>query len=306
MSFFGRLFVPLFAVLFATGAWLVVDYEKDTIFAMDGVEPVPEERTLGSLATAMGPIPNSAQPANAVSADKRSRERFARPFDRAETRPRVAVIVTGLGLGREASQRAIDELPPAVTLAFSPYAENLGPMLRRAREKGHEILLAVPMEPADPKRRDAGPAALSVTHSEGATRQRFNWMLGRINSHIGVIGDLGDRFARDPVAMKPLFEEMAAKRLLYVENRLESPEASGIANGVPMASVMVWLDRDLSAEAIGREAAEAEAQAKRGGSVVVVARPYPATLDRLSAWMKSLNAKGLVAAPISAVAKAGS
>jgi uncharacterized protein len=298
MSFFGRLFVPLFVVLTATGAWLLVEYESGTIFAIDGTEEAP-----GLLAPAAGPNAPGVQPA---TAQKPARERFAQPFDRSDTRPRVAVIVTGLGLSRDISFRAIDETVPAVTLAFSPYAENLAPLLARAREKGHEILLAVPMEPADVKRRDAGPAALSVNHSEGATRQRFNWMLGRVHSHIGIIGDLGDRFARDPVAMKPLLEEMAAKGLLYVENRLESPEPGTIANGIPIASVAVWLDRDLSGEAIDREIAEAEAQAKRGGGVVVLARPYPATLQRLAAWMKTLERKGLVAAPVSAVAKGGS
>jgi hypothetical protein len=300
MSFFGRLFVPLFVVLAATAAWLLVEYEHDTIFAIDGGEETP-----GELAPAAGPKAPGVQPATTL-AEKPARERFAQPFDRSETRPRVAVVVTGLGLTREISLRAIDETPPAVTLAFSPYAENLAPLLARAREKGHEILLAVPMEPADVKRRDAGPAALSVNHSEGATRQRFNWMLGRVNSHIGVIGDLGDRFARDPVAMKPLLEEMAAKGLLYVENRLESPEPGVIANGIPIASVAIWLDRDLNGEAIDREIAEAEAQARRGGSVVVLARPYSATLQRLAAWMKTFERKGLVAAPVSAVAKGGS
>jgi hypothetical protein len=301
MSFFGRLFVPLFAVLAAVGAWLLVEYERDTIFAIDGADEAP-----GALATASGPQPQGATTTTTAASDKPARERFARPFDRNESRPRIAVIVTGLGLSREASLRAIEETPPAVTLAFSPYAEDLGPLLARARETGHEILLAAPMEPADVKRRDAGPAALSVNHSEGATRQRFTWMLGRVHSQIGVIGDLGDRFARDPVAMKPLLEEMAAKGLLYVENRLESPEPGKIANGVPMASVAIWLDRDLTAEAIDREIAAAEAAAKRGGSVVVLARPYPATLQRLAAWMKTLAAKGLVAAPVSAVAKTSS
>jgi hypothetical protein len=40
--------------------------------------------------------------------------------------------------------------------------------------------------------------------------------------------------------------------------------------------------------------------------VVVLARSYPMTLARLSAWMKTVERKSLVAAPISAVAKGGS
>ena len=306
MDFFKRLFIPLFVVLAATGAWLLVEHERDTIFAIDGGEAAPGERAPGALAPAAGAKPDGARPATAPLAERPARERFARAFDKNDARPRVAVILTGLGLAREASFRALEAMPPEVTLAFSPYAENLAPLLARARDKGHEILLAAPMEPADPKRRDAGPAALSVNHSEGATRQRFQWMLGRVHSHVGIVGDLGDRFARDPVAMKPLFEEMSAKGLLYVENRLESPEPATLGNGVPMASVGIWLDRDLNGEAIDREIAAAEAEAKRTGRVVVLARPYPVTLARLSAWMKSLDRKGLAPAPVSAVVKGGS
>jgi polysaccharide deacetylase 2 family uncharacterized protein YibQ len=326
MRFFASLFIPLFVALAATGAWLLVEYEQNTIFAIDGSEAAPEERAPGALATAAGPGPDAATPAATPPAatppaatppaatppaarplvDRPARERFARAFDKSDTRPRLAIIVTGLGLARDASFRAIEEMPPEVTLAFSPYAENLAPLLARARDKGHEILLAVPMEPADPKRRDAGPAALSVNHSEGATRQRFQWMLGRVHSEVGIIGDLGDRFARDPVAMKPVFEVLAARGMLYVENRLESPDPAAVGNGVPVASVAIWLDRDLSGDAIDREIAAAEAEAKRAGSAVVLARPYAVTLERLSAWMKTLDKKALVPAPVSAVAKGGS
>ena len=299
MDFFKRLFIPLFVVLAAAGAWLLVDYERDTIFAIDRGEDAP-----GALAPAAGPPPDGTRPATAAI-EKPARERFARAFDKSDKRPRIAVIVTGLGLSREASLRAVEELPPEVSLAFSPYAEDLAPYLARARDKGHEILLAAPMEPADPRRRDAGPQALSVNHSEGATRQRFRLMLGRVNFHVGVVGDLGDRFARDPVAMRPVLEELAAKGLLYVDNRLETPEPGAIGNGVPMASVAIWLDRDLTGEAIDREIAAAEAEARRAGSVVVLARPYAVTLARLSSWVKALPEKGIAPAPVSAVVKGG-
>ena len=299
MDFFKRLFIPLFVVLAAGGGWLLVEHDRNTIFAIDG-EPVQEAP--GTLSPAAGP--SAARPATAPV--RPAREEFARAFDQSDKRPRVAVIVTGLGLAREASFRAIEELPPDVTLAFSPYAENTAPLVARARDKGHEILLAVPMEPADPRRRDAGPQALSVSHSEGATRQRLQALLGRIQGNVGIVGDLGDRFARDPVAMRPVFEELATRGMLYVENRLETPEAPAPRNGVPKASVAIWLDRDLAAESIDREIAAAEAEVKRTGSAVVLARPYAVTLTRLAAWLKSLERKGIAVAPVSAVAKGGS
>ena len=303
MGYFGRLFLPLFLVLAATGIWLAVEHERDTVFAL-----APADDGLAAIAPALGPsrAHSATQPAGAPPA----RERFARPFDGGNSRPRVAVIVTGLGLAREATLRAIEDTPPEVTLAFTPYAEKLAPLVERARAKGHEILLAVPMEPADPRRRDAGPAALAATLTEAAARQRLAWMFGRIHSHVGIVGDLGDRIARDPIAMKPVLDELAARGLVYVANRLEGGEtATGVqvaSNGVPAAAVSVWLDRELSGDAIDREIAEAEAQARRGGAVVVLAQPYPVTLARIAAWMKAFDRKALVAAPITAVARGGS
>jgi hypothetical protein len=44
----------------------------------------------------------------------------------------------------------------------------------------------------------------------------------------------------------------------------------------------------------------------RGGSVVVLARPYAITLARVSAWMKTFEEKALAPAPITAVARGGS
>jgi len=303
MGFFGRLFLPLFAVLAATGIWLAAEHERDTVFAL-----APADAGLAALAPALGP--SLAQSATEPAGERPARERFARPFDRANSRPRVAVIVTGLGLAREATLRAIEDTPPEVTLAFSPYADNLAPLIEQARAKGHEILLAVPMEPADPRRRDAGPAALAATLTDEAARQRLAWMFGRVHSHVGIVGDLGDRFARDPIAMKPVLDELAARGLVYVANRLEGGETATAVptagDGVPAAAISVWLDRELSGDAIDREIAEAEVQARRGGAVVVLAQPYPVTLARIAAWMKAFDRKALVAAPITAVARGGS
>jgi hypothetical protein len=59
MGFFGRLFVPLFTVLAATGSWLIIENDQDTIFAIDEPSSAP-----GTLAPAAGP--NWAKPEGAA------------------------------------------------------------------------------------------------------------------------------------------------------------------------------------------------------------------------------------------------
>ena len=72
--------------------------------------------------------------------------------------PRIAIIVSGLGVSDSATADAIAKLPGAVTLGFMPYGSDVAALAGRARARGHEVLLQVPMEPFDYPDNDPGPA----------------------------------------------------------------------------------------------------------------------------------------------------
>jgi polysaccharide deacetylase 2 family uncharacterized protein YibQ len=307
MGFFAKLFLPLFAVLAATAIWLLSSYDRGTVFAI--------EAHLGFDAAAPGTLAPGAGPTSRPrreTADIRARDRYAGAFDRNDPRPRLALIVTGLGLERDATLRAIDRTSPVVTLAFSPYAEDLGPLIERARRRGHEVLIAAPMQPADARHRDAGPAALSVALDRPGLLKRFSWMAGRVPASVGIVGDMGDGFARDGAAMQPLLAVLASRGMVYVDNRVEgpAPAAYGAATvaygGVATATVRFWLDRTPTTGAIDRALDAAAAAARQHGAAVAIAQPYPLTLERIAAWMKRFDRDHLAAAPISAVARLGS
>src|SRR6202035_5188764 len=61
--------------------------------------------------------------------------------------PRLALIVSALGVSASATADAIAKLPGAVTLGFMPYGSDVAALAGRARARGHEVLLQVPMEP---------------------------------------------------------------------------------------------------------------------------------------------------------------
>ena len=69
--------------------------------------------------------PGSNGPLPMIAPDGRvPAQAYARPF-RPNGKPRVALIVGGLGLNAVTTRAAIERLPPEVTLSFVPYAENL-------------------------------------------------------------------------------------------------------------------------------------------------------------------------------------
>jgi uncharacterized protein len=96
--------------------------------------------------TSHGPIPKIAPDGT------RPADIFARPvkaFAGKPDSPRIALIVEGLGVSKTATGDAIAKLPGAVTLGFMPYGNDIGSLVSRARNEGHEVLLQVPMEPFD-------------------------------------------------------------------------------------------------------------------------------------------------------------
>ena len=91
---------------------------------------------------------------------------YARPFNLEDSRPKVAVLILGLGLERELFDAAL-ALPGPIGLQLSPYAPDLPALVERARGAGHEVLLELSMESADYPASDPGPHTLLAA---GATR----------------------------------------------------------------------------------------------------------------------------------------
>ena len=103
---------------------------------------------------------------------------YARPFDLDDQRPRIALLVVGLGLQADLTDAAI-ALPGEISLHFSAYAPDLPVWFGRARRAGHEVLLDLPMEPLDYPASDPGPRTLLAGASSEDNLQRLDWLLAR-------------------------------------------------------------------------------------------------------------------------------
>jgi polysaccharide deacetylase 2 family uncharacterized protein YibQ len=236
---------------------------------------------------------------------RRPREVYARPFNNPYERPMIAVVVTGLGLSEAATIAAIQELPGEITLAFSPYAgSRLDEWIELARIAGHEVLLSLPMEPESYPQNDPGPHTLLTGLSPSENLQRLQWMLGRFTGYVGVIDDQGARFTTSESAMLPILGDLARRGLLYIDSRAadrglipELAERVGLPRGVNDRVI----DDPATRLSIDARLAEVEEIARRNGSAIALAFHYPVSIERLSVWVREVEARGFVLAPISAV-----
>lgn len=218
--------------------------------------------------------------------------------------PRVAIVVSGLGISAKATQAALDSLPPAVTLAFAPYAGDVQHWASEARRRGHEVLIEIPMEPYDFPDSDPGQYTLRIGAEPSANLQRLNWALSRISGYPGTTNLLGGRFLSDGESLAPVLKAMAKRGLYFFDNGSathSAAEEAAVQAGVYYVRADESIDTIQSAMEIDHRLDSLVTLARTKGKAAGAGFVYPVTIERISLWAKSLSGKGVVLTPLSAI-----
>lgn len=264
--------------------------------AAAGLHPHPDPLLIEK--SDLGPLP-------VIGKDGRSPWRvYSRPFSRLDTRPKVTVVITSLGVSESATESAIESLPGSFTFSFAPFTKDLASWVDKSRAAGHEVLIDLPMEPLDYPQSDPGPHTLLASVPIDQNLRQLGWVLSRATGYIGVSTYMGAGLASKPRVLSPILTEIKTRGLMLVDTR-ETPigVAGDIAKeiGLAIASSDMLLDHELSVKHIDNQLAGLEERARKNGAAMAIARPYPVTLKRLAEWSKTLKDKGIALAPVSAL-----
>ncbi len=231
---------------------------------------------------------------------------YARPTPRRpQSTPRIALVVGGLGISQTSTQEALRTLPADVTLAFAPYGASLDRWMQKARTDGHELLLQIPMEPFDYPDNDPGPQTLLVGASAEANTERLTTLLGRLTNYVGVINYMGARYTSDPTVLGGTLGEVTRRGLMYVDDGASSrsvAEAAARAAHTPFARADVVIDEVARDDVVRARLTQLEQIARTKGFAVGTASALPISLRNLQPWIQSLESRGLVLVPVSALA----
>jgi uncharacterized protein len=229
---------------------------------------------------------------------------YARPYSREfASIPRIAVIIGGLGLSETGTENAIDQLPADVTFAMAPYGSDLDRWMQRARSKGHELLLQLPLEPFDFPDNDPGPHTLLVSLQPAEMMDRLKWLLTRATNYVGVINDMGERFTSTQPSMQLLLEKLNERGLMFVDNGTSSRSTSAevaAETKSPFSAVDVVLDDVPRDDEINAKLLQLEGVARARGIAVASGSALPVTVRQLEVWSRDLEQRGLLLVPVSA------
>jgi polysaccharide deacetylase 2 family uncharacterized protein YibQ len=228
---------------------------------------------------------------------------YAAEADRAKAAkmPVIAIVVAGLGVGAAKTTDAIMKLPPAVTLAFTPYGSDPAKLAERARAQRHEILLQIPMEPFDYPDNDPGPQTLLTSLAPEQNLDRLYWHLSRFQGYAGIANFMGARFVVTDAVMQPIVREAAKRGLGYLD---DGSAPRSVAPTLAAGQAMPFARADLSIDAvptsveIDRALAKLETVAKERGIAIGIASALPISIERIGVWIKALDAHGVMLVPL--------
>lgn len=243
-----------------------------------------------------------------VSADGRTpADMYARPFLNPGNKPVVALVVGGLGINATHTKSAIDELPPEVTLSFAPDATSLQTWINRARAAGHEVLIETPMEAYDYGRMKMHPLTLLANDDGAQNLPRLEQILSRSTGYFGLINYQGAKIGDDEAAMKPVLQALSDRGLAFVDDgSLDAERMDRLSGETHLRYVRAdaAIDAKLSADEISSAFLDLESQALEQGAAMGAGYAFPITIEMAKTWAAGLEQKGILLAPVSALAVA--
>ena len=140
----------------------------------------------------------------------------SRRFDPSGPPTRMGLLMIDVGASEPLMQRAIDDLPGEVSLAFLPGTPDLPRWLRRARERGHETYLMLPVEdPNGPAERGIKPITTSSDPTENL--RRLHGAMARGEGYVGFVVRSPGPVSQSETTARLLIKEIADRGLAVIE-----------------------------------------------------------------------------------------
>jgi polysaccharide deacetylase 2 family uncharacterized protein YibQ len=217
----------------------------------------------------------------------------------AETRPvpepMLAIVVGDLGYDpvRDADWLGV---PAPITMSILPFGPSSRTMSSSAQDRGHCVILHVPMEPRSVVKDRTEPYLLRVGMDHGEIAGRLEKMAREVPQAVGAMNHMGSAFTTDPASMDAFAEALKGRGFFFVDGAT-APGSLGLAAsnraGVPALQRDVFLDDDPDPDVMRRQWEKAVSLAKRTGNAMVVCHGRRETLDVLLALLPGLRGEGV-------------
>ena len=224
-----------------------------------------------------------------------------------DPRPRIAVIIDDLGYLKVAGERVI-ALPGPVACAILPHTPYSRHLALRANEAGKQVLLHLPLQPVQ-QLMPLGMGSIDIDNTHSQLAKILSANLESVPYADGVNTHMGSLLTQHPGHMAWLMQELGRRGDLYFVDSYTTPSSVALRlareHGVPATRRHVFLDSEVSRDAVAEQFARLKNRARLYGVAVAIGHPYEVTLDYLERALPQLEREGFDLVPVNDLVEVG-
>lgn len=131
---------------------------------------------------------------------------------------KIAIVIDDFGNGMKGSEQML-ALPIKLTVAVMPFLPTTKQDAEAAYQKGHDVIVHLPMEPIRGMRSWLGPGAITTDLSDEEIRKRVEAAIADVPHAIGMNNHMGSKATADKRVMKVVLQVCKEKGLFFLDSR---------------------------------------------------------------------------------------
>src|SRR4051812_32743936 len=175
-----------------------------------------------------------------------------------ESTPRkeLAIVIDDFGNDMKGTEEMLN-LPISITAAIMPFLSTTARDAKLAHQKGHEVIVHLPMEPKKGKKSWLGPGAITTDLSDKEIRSRVEKAIKAVPFAVGMNHHMGSKATEDERIMRIVLEVCKENGLYYLDSKTTGNSVIGkVADelSVPYLENNMFFDHIYSQEHINKQA----------------------------------------------------
>ncbi|PFE04069.1 hypothetical protein COE15_09630 [Bacillus cereus] len=169
---------------------------------------------------------------------------------------KVAIVIDDFGNNMKGTERMLS-LPIPLTVAVMPFLPSSKQDAVAAHQKGHEVIIHMPMEPIKGKKEWLGPNAITTNLSDREIENRIEQAIKEIPHAIGMNNHMGSKVTADERIMRIILSVCKKHGLFYLDSKTNPNSVVpkiGKELGVPIVENQLFFDDVYTASHITKQA----------------------------------------------------